>query len=158
MFRDGKATVDNGEVPTTRRIFNNELKDWICPLLEMHFSILESGAVIAPHCDLWNFTINLHFAVDIPEDCAIKVANETRTWEEGKCLLFDYSYLHEAWNHSVEATGSVMQRLPSCAHPLVAAEEGHEILDGQRCYVRPQLESYPLRWHLNADPADDVSV
>lgn len=100
LFKDGKPTADNNEVPTTRRIFNNELKDWICPLLEMHFSILEGGAVIAPHCDLWNFTINLHFAVDIPEDCAIKVANETRNWEEGKCLLFDYSYLHEAWNHS----------------------------------------------------------
>jgi hypothetical protein len=65
LFSDGDPTADNGEVPTTRRMFNNELKDWLCPLLEMHFSILESGAVIAPHCDLWHFTINLHFAVDI---------------------------------------------------------------------------------------------
>lgn len=102
LVKDGKQTADNGEVPTTRRILNNELKDWICPLLEMHFSVLAPGVTIPAHCDLWNFSINLHLAVDIPtggpDDCAIKVAGETRQWTQGECLLFDYSYEHEVWN------------------------------------------------------------
>ncbi|PRH80379.1 aspartyl/asparaginyl beta-hydroxylase domain-containing protein [Streptomyces solincola] len=72
----------------------------ICPLLESHFSTLLPGAVISPHCDLWNFSINLHLAVDIPEGCAITVAGETRSWVEGECLLFDYSFEHEARNGS----------------------------------------------------------
>ncbi|MFI9831067.1 aspartyl/asparaginyl beta-hydroxylase domain-containing protein [Streptomyces sp. NPDC051913] len=70
----------------------------ICPLLECHFSTLLPGATIAPHCDLWNFSINLHLAVDIPDGCSITVAGETRFWDEGKCLLFDYSFEHEARN------------------------------------------------------------
>jgi aspartyl/asparaginyl beta-hydroxylase (cupin superfamily) len=28
------------------------------------------------------------------------VANEERTWTEGRCLLFDHSFRHEAWNRS----------------------------------------------------------
>jgi hypothetical protein len=73
----------------------------ICPLLESHFSILLPGARIKPHCDLWNFSINLHVAIDVPEGCGITVAGETRGWEEGRCLLFDYSFEHEAWNGAI---------------------------------------------------------
>jgi aspartyl/asparaginyl beta-hydroxylase (cupin superfamily) len=72
----------------------------LCPLLESHFSTLLPGATIPPHSDLWNFSINLHFAIDIPPECSIRVAGEERTWQEGKCLLFDYSFLHEAHNRS----------------------------------------------------------
>ena len=74
----------------------------ICPLLESHFSTLMPGGVIPPHCDLWNFSLNLHFAIDIPSttECAITVAGEARPWQEGKCLYFDYSYEHEAYNRS----------------------------------------------------------
>ncbi|MCF2825933.1 MULTISPECIES: aspartyl/asparaginyl beta-hydroxylase domain-containing protein [unclassified Pseudoalteromonas] len=102
LFQKGEpVTAAAYDVPATWEIFNQELRDWHCPLLEVHFSILQPGTVIKPHCDLWNFTLNLHLAVDIPqEDCSIIVAGEERTWTEGECLLFDYSYLHEAFNHS----------------------------------------------------------
>ncbi len=100
LFKDGQKTAYQSKVPSASKILDSELRDWLCPLLEMHFSILEPGAKIAPHCDLWNFTINLHLAIEIPNDCGIRVENETRNWEEGKCLLFDYSYQHEAWNNS----------------------------------------------------------
>lgn len=70
----------------------------LCPLLESHFSTLLPGTKIPKHCDLWNFSINLHFAVDVPPGCAIEVAGEERGWTEGKCLLFDYSFEHQAWN------------------------------------------------------------
>ena len=30
------------------------------------------------------------------------MGNETRYWEEGKCIIFDDSYEHEAWNKSDE--------------------------------------------------------
>ncbi|MCO7224323.1 aspartyl/asparaginyl beta-hydroxylase domain-containing protein [Pleionea sp. CnH1-48] len=102
LFQNGApVTAAAQEVPATWEVFNRELRDWHCPLLEVHFSILRPGAVIKPHCDLWNFTLNLHLAVDIPQqDCSIIVAGEERAWTEGECLLFDYSYVHEAFNHS----------------------------------------------------------
>ncbi|MEW2299253.1 aspartyl/asparaginyl beta-hydroxylase domain-containing protein [Streptomyces sp. NPDC006655] len=101
LFRKGALVGESAEsVPTAFDVLKREAVDTgkLCPLLECHFSTLLPGASVAPHCDLWNFSINLHLAVDIPEGCGITVAGETRTWQEGKCLLFDYSFEHEAWN------------------------------------------------------------
>ncbi|MFI6055292.1 aspartyl/asparaginyl beta-hydroxylase domain-containing protein [Streptomyces violascens] len=101
LFRKGSIVEESATVaPTAHRIVKDLAVDTekMCPLLECHFSTLLPGAVIDPHCDLWNFSINLHLAVDIPEGCSITVAGEKRSWEEGKCLLFDYSFEHEARN------------------------------------------------------------
>ncbi len=104
LFRDGKAlapTVDGVHcMPVTWQLLQQDLKHWLCPLLEMHFSILEPNTEIPPHCDLWNFTLNLHLAIDIPDHCGIQVGDEVRHWQQGECLLFDYSFLHRAWNRS----------------------------------------------------------
>ncbi|OKI94026.1 beta-amylase [Streptomyces sp. CB02058] len=103
LYRDGALVEDSAPVaPTAYKVLKETAVDTdvICPLLESHFSTLLPGAAIKPHCDLWNFSINLHLAIDIPGDCAVSVAGEAREWEEGKCLLFDYSFEHEAWNHS----------------------------------------------------------
>ncbi len=100
LFRNGQAVDEAAlRVPQTFRFMKEQIGDWLCPLLEMHFSVLLPGARIQPHCDLWNFTINLHLAVDIPPGCVLRVANVDHGWEEGRCVLFDYSYLHEAWNN-----------------------------------------------------------
>lgn len=101
LYRGGGLVEESADIAPTAYKVLKELAvdtDIICPLLECHFSTLMSRAVIAPHCDLWNFSINLHLAVDIPDGCSITVAGETRSWEEGKCLLFDYSFEHEARN------------------------------------------------------------
>jgi hypothetical protein len=101
VFQNEKLVVDNKSlVPTVFQFYEDYLQDIICPLGEIHFSILKPGVKIPPHSDLWNFTLNLHFAVEIPSKCGIRVANETKNWEEGKCLLFDYTFEHEAWNLS----------------------------------------------------------
>ncbi|MFE2943140.1 aspartyl/asparaginyl beta-hydroxylase domain-containing protein [Streptomyces sp. NPDC059255] len=101
LFRRGRLVESSAHTtPTAYRVLKEFAVDTekICPLLESHFSTLLPGAAVAPHCDLWNFSINLHLAVDIPDGCSITVAEETRSWEEGKCLLFDYSFEHEARN------------------------------------------------------------
>ncbi|WP_419995149.1 aspartyl/asparaginyl beta-hydroxylase domain-containing protein [Streptomyces boninensis] len=101
VYRDGALNPDAAAVaPTAYKVIEEHAVETgvICPLLESHFSTLLPGAAIKPHCDLWNFSINLHLAIDIPAGAAIRVADETREWEEGKCLLFDYSFEHEAWN------------------------------------------------------------
>ena len=103
LYRKGAVTAEaRSLVPLSTGVIEEHAirPRRIFPLLESHFSTLLPGAVIPPHCDLWNFSINLHFAVDIPPSCAIRVGGEERTWQEGKCLLFDYSFLHEAWNRS----------------------------------------------------------
>ncbi|WP_328603268.1 aspartyl/asparaginyl beta-hydroxylase domain-containing protein [Amycolatopsis sp. NBC_00345] len=101
LYRQGSLVEEASDTaPTAFGILKNEVvaKGKLCTLLESHFSTLLPGTSIPPHNDLWNFSIVLHFAVDIPENCGIRVAEETRQWREGKCLLFDYSFEHEAWN------------------------------------------------------------
>ena len=36
----------------------------------------------------------------VPGDCGLRVGNEIRAWREGKLLIFDDSFEHEAWNRS----------------------------------------------------------
>jgi len=67
---------------------------------EVFFSVLNPGTHIPPHFGLGNYKLAVHLPLVLPGDCAIRVGNETRSWEEGKCLIFDDSFQHEAWNRS----------------------------------------------------------
>ncbi|WP_414513690.1 aspartyl/asparaginyl beta-hydroxylase domain-containing protein [Nostoc sp. PCC 9305] len=69
-------------------------------LTDAALSVLKPGEVIKPHRDPDNFHITCHLGIVIPNKCGISVAGESRTWEEGKCLFFDSSYEHTAWNNS----------------------------------------------------------
>jgi aspartate beta-hydroxylase len=67
---------------------------------EAFFSILKPGTHIPPHYGLSNFKLAVHLALMIPDSCGIRVGGETRYWQEGRCLVFDDSFEHEAWNRS----------------------------------------------------------
>jgi aspartyl/asparaginyl beta-hydroxylase (cupin superfamily) len=41
-----------------------------------------------------------HLPLIVPEGCWLRVGNETRRWNEGKLLIFDDSFEHEAKNDS----------------------------------------------------------
>lgn len=66
------------------------------------FSVLKPGTILPPHRDSSNIYLTCHFGLRIPRDCGIRVGGETRGWEEGKCIVFDSSYEHDAWNTSDE--------------------------------------------------------
>ncbi len=67
---------------------------------EAFFSVLKPGTHIPPHFGLSNLKLAVHLALVIPDFCGIRVGGETRYWEEGRCLVFDDSFEHEAWNRS----------------------------------------------------------
>ena len=69
---------------------------------EAFFSILKPGTRIPPHFGLGNYKLAAHLPLMVPSDCGIRVGNETRSWQEGRCLIFDDSFRHEAWNESGE--------------------------------------------------------
>lgn len=62
------------------------------------FSVLAPGTYIPPHRDGANVYLTCHLGLKIPSGCEIRVGGQTRGWEEGKCIVFDSSYEHEAWN------------------------------------------------------------
>jgi aspartyl/asparaginyl beta-hydroxylase (cupin superfamily) len=62
------------------------------------FSLLKPGTHIFPHNGLLNTRLICHLPLIVPEGCRLRVGNETRAWEEGRLLIFDDSFEHEAWN------------------------------------------------------------
>jgi aspartyl/asparaginyl beta-hydroxylase (cupin superfamily) len=69
------------------------------------FSILAPHKHIPDHRGPYKGLLRYHLALKIPEPpelCRIDVGGEVRTWDEGKSLLFDDTYVHEAWNDSDE--------------------------------------------------------
>ena len=66
------------------------------------FSRLEPGAHIPPHTGMLNCRLICHLPLIVPDGCWLRVGNETREWEEGKLLIFDDSFEHEAKNPTGE--------------------------------------------------------
>ncbi|MFV1974085.1 MAG: aspartyl/asparaginyl beta-hydroxylase domain-containing protein [Thiohalobacterales bacterium] len=69
------------------------------------FSILAPGYRIPPHQGPTNGIIRIHLGLIVPRDsdsCRIRVANQVFGWQEGKCVVFDDFYEHEAWNNTEE--------------------------------------------------------
>lgn len=67
------------------------------------FSIFEPGKHLAPHRGPYNGVLRLHLGLIVPElsdRLAIRVDKQVCHWQEGKVLIFDDAYEHEAWNHT----------------------------------------------------------
>ena len=67
---------------------------------ETLFSILTPGSHILPHTGVTNTRLVTHLPLIVPPDCAISVGGEEHVWQEGRCVTFDDTYEHEAWNRS----------------------------------------------------------
>ncbi|MCB1488614.1 MAG: aspartyl/asparaginyl beta-hydroxylase domain-containing protein [Bauldia sp.] len=68
------------------------------------FSIFEPGKHLPPHRGPYNGVLRFHLGLKVPKtgDVAIRIADHICHWEEGKALIFDDAYRHEAWNYSDE--------------------------------------------------------
>lgn len=64
------------------------------------WSLLRPGTKIQPHHGLLNTRLICHIPLIVQDNCALRVGSETREWQEGKALIFDDSFEHEAWNLS----------------------------------------------------------
>jgi len=102
LWQAGKAVQPNaGRCPATL----DALRD--VPLAAVKnrspsilFSVLRPGARIPAHTGFVNTRLICHLPLLIPNDCGLRVGNETRTPVEGKAWVFDDTMEHEAWNLS----------------------------------------------------------
>lgn len=67
---------------------------------EALFSVLRPGTHILPHRGVTNTRLVTHLPLIVPPDCALRVGGETHAWQEGRCVTFDDTFEHEAWNYS----------------------------------------------------------
>jgi aspartyl/asparaginyl beta-hydroxylase (cupin superfamily) len=63
-----------------------------------YFSAAAPGTHIKPHCGPHNARLRCHLGIVAVDGAEMRVGDETRSWQEGKCLVFDDSFEHEVWN------------------------------------------------------------
>jgi beta-hydroxylase len=104
LYAFGRRLEKNCELcPETARVIET-----IPGMTTAAFSRMEPGTHIKPHVGYQDSVLRCHLALIVPaEGCAIRVGAETRGWEEGRCLVFDDTTEHEAWNRS-EAVRTVL--------------------------------------------------
>lgn len=106
LSRHGKDIPENtAKAPLTLQLLNQltdlHRVDGYGP--EIMFSALKPHTRIKAHHGPINGRLIVHLPLIVPANCGgIRVGTETRSWEEGKCLIFDDAYEHEAWNDSDE--------------------------------------------------------
>lgn len=67
---------------------------------DVMFSRLAAGTEIPPHYGLDNLSLTCHLGLSVPDGCSLTVCDETRTWREGRCLIFDDTFRHFAENRA----------------------------------------------------------
>lgn len=65
-----------------------------------YFSCLDPATIVAAHRGATNMRLRCHLGIEVPDRCGVRVGGEERTWQAGRCIVFDDSFEHEAWNHS----------------------------------------------------------
>lgn len=98
---DRNSDINQQLCPKTTELLKSIPAAWhmshLC-LGECIFSAIDPSTHLRPHCGFSNTRLTCHLGIAIPERCRLRVAEETRYWEEGKCLFFDDSFEHEVWN------------------------------------------------------------
>jgi beta-hydroxylase len=94
MFGD-KITHNAQHCPIT-----TALVERIPEMKSVSFSRLSAATHIKPHEGYKDPVFRCHLGLITPSGCTLRVGNETLSWEEGRCFIFDDAVVHEAWNRS----------------------------------------------------------
>lgn len=70
---------------------------------EICFSALAPGTHILKHRGITNTRLTVHLPLEIPEECALVSGGEIHVWQEGRAMVFDDTFEHEAWNRSAQS-------------------------------------------------------
>jgi aspartate beta-hydroxylase len=111
----------------------------------VYFSRLGPHTRIAPHTGPTNMRLRCHLGILIPDRCGIAVGGVSRTWRQGKCIVFDDSFLHSSWNDS-DVDRIVL--VADIWHPRLSSIEV-TLLKGLHRYVDLQAANLSRYWQEN---------
>jgi aspartyl/asparaginyl beta-hydroxylase (cupin superfamily)/Tfp pilus assembly protein PilF len=105
FFRHGRRhDANHAKCPATSKVLDSlplcRLEDQAPEVL---FSVLAPGSHINAHHGVSNVRLVMHLPLLVPPDCALNLPDHgMHAWEEGRLVMFDDTYLHEAWNRSAQ--------------------------------------------------------
>ncbi|MHB8692502.1 MAG: aspartyl/asparaginyl beta-hydroxylase domain-containing protein [Solirubrobacteraceae bacterium] len=130
---------------TTRGIESDSTMRTVTGLI--YASRMRAGTHIQAHRGPTNLRLRCHLGINVPDgDCAIRVGEQTRHWSEGRCLVFDDFFEHEAWNHTDEDRIVLIVDL---WHPGLSATEVR-LLKGLHAYAYAYATQLDRYWASNA--------
>lgn len=80
-----------------------ELLSTVPDLIAVSLNLLQPNTTIKPHVGNTNAIIRCHLGLVIPAPapkCGFRVGAETRSWDEGRYLMFCDAHQHTAWNNT----------------------------------------------------------
>ncbi|KAM9626606.1 aspartyl/asparaginyl beta-hydroxylase isoform 1-T1 [Trichechus inunguis] len=96
-----------------------------CRRGQIKYSVMHPGTHVWPHTGPTNCRLRMHLGLVIPkEGCKIRCANKTKTWEEGKVLIFDDSFEHEVWQ---DASSFRLIFIVDVWHPELTPQQRHSL-------------------------------
>lgn len=119
----------------------------------VHFSALTKRSHITPHCGPFNFILRCQLPLIVPDNCELRVAQKSRQLTEGKTLIFDDSFIHEAWNQS-DFTRVVL--LFDLYHPDLTDTEIHdlELMITQNPHIQKVIQG----WISNFEEQENINL
>lgn len=112
-----------------------------------YVSRMRPGTHIRPHRGPTNLRLRCHLGITVPDgDCALRVGDAIRPWQEGRCLVFDDYLEHEAWNHT-ERDRIVL--IVDLWHPGLSSTEVR-LLEGLHGYAYAYAQRLQRYWAANA--------
>ncbi|HEY2656122.1 MAG TPA: aspartyl/asparaginyl beta-hydroxylase domain-containing protein [Solirubrobacteraceae bacterium] len=112
----------------------------------IYVSRMRPGTHIEPHHGPTNLRLRCHLGITVPDgDCALRVGDDTRQWQDGQCLVFDDYFEHEAWNHTEQDRIVLIVDL---WHPGLSPTEVR-LLEGLHGYVYAYARRLQRYWAAN---------
>jgi hypothetical protein len=112
----------------------------------IYVSRMQPGTHIRPHRGPTNLRLRCHLGITVPHgDCALRVGDNTRQWQEGRCLVFNDYLEHEAWNHTARDRIVLIVDL---WHPGLTATEVR-LLEGLHGYAYSYARRLQRYWVAN---------
>ena len=71
-------------------------------LVNAGFSLFRPGTHLYPHQGERAGVLRCHLALRVPVgDVALRIGADVVPWQPGRCVVFDDTHLHDAWNHGL---------------------------------------------------------
>ncbi|XP_058837946.1 uncharacterized protein LOC131693817 isoform X2 [Topomyia yanbarensis] len=114
FLRGYRIDKNCAKAPLTCKLVEQFAAARTCKRGQVKFSVMQPGTHVWPHCGPTNCRIRAHLGLKVPDGVTIRVADEIRSWENGKWLIFDDSYEHEVWHNG---TGTRLVLIVDFWHP-----------------------------------------
>lgn len=100
MYWTFESDKNLAKFPKTWEVLGNIPHLTSCSMLS-----LEPMSSVKPHNGDTNAMVRCHMGLVVPASlprCGLRVGNESRSWQEGKVIMFNDAHEHTAWNNTDE--------------------------------------------------------